>query len=567
MLDPLSRLAIQHGTDKYGYHDYTPNYFDLFKHLRDKPLRLLEIGVGGYGNEDRGGESLAVWRDFFPNARIIGIDIQKKTLDLGERVRILQGSQVDAEFLEDLVAEEGPFDIIIDDGSHRNEHVVESFHLLYPTLKSGGIYVVEDTQTAFFPRFGGSLGLVQPNSIGLFTSYFSAMLGYSSEGILMPTDITMIERFHNIVALHKAPSATIPTWFNEIEDNGGNVVRISQTDSLQISTNDFEDRFDALNENSALHLQLSAEDKFIDQEFIKFIGQRFVEIDHREMSINFPDYSAHSFATKLRALAVSRDGIFVHCAPNDHPSNFEYDIANPQAREALENMAAVLAEGGSENGILQYTEMMTRFGKPEIAAQFLEGLQERAPQSRRYYESALVAARRNRNMKEIGSLLEAAVKAHPNDATFVAELAGQKLRNRQIDTALDLLEPALQENPRARVLHSQLSNAQAAKGQFEEALESLNTAIKLSPQPARPQMELGLAKIHMQAKDYDKAESVIQGALETNPKLDRAYRLQSEICLLQNDTDGARYAIEMALELSPDNPAYLKWLDRVNKAR
>jgi hypothetical protein len=47
-LDPLTQLAIKHGTDKWGPHFYTPVYHKLFAHLRERPLRLLEIGVGGY---------------------------------------------------------------------------------------------------------------------------------------------------------------------------------------------------------------------------------------------------------------------------------------------------------------------------------------------------------------------------------------------------------------------------------------------------------------------------------------------------------------------------------------
>ena len=162
MIDPLSRLAILHGTDKFGYHDYTPNYFSLLEGWRMQPLRMLEIGVGGYGFEDRGGESLATWRDFFPQAQITAIDIQRKTVELGPRVRILQGSQVDAPFLAGTVAERGPFDIILDDGSHLNEHVIETFGLLFDGLAPGGIYLIEDVQTAFMPRYGGSLALKSP---------------------------------------------------------------------------------------------------------------------------------------------------------------------------------------------------------------------------------------------------------------------------------------------------------------------------------------------------------------------------------------------------------------------
>lgn len=78
MRDPLTQLAILYGTDKFGYHDYTPNYFKLLKHLREKPVKVLEIGVGGYADNDRGGQSLRVWRDFFEQGEITGIDIQKK---------------------------------------------------------------------------------------------------------------------------------------------------------------------------------------------------------------------------------------------------------------------------------------------------------------------------------------------------------------------------------------------------------------------------------------------------------------------------------------------------------
>ena len=143
-VDPLTKLAITYGTDKFGYHDYTPNYYKLFKHLRNKPLRLLEIGVGGYQDADRGGESLEVWRDFFPEAQIVGIDIQKKEMDLGPRVQILQGSQVDPDFLADLVRDHGPFDIIIDDASHASHHQQNGFLELFSKVKPGGLYVIED---------------------------------------------------------------------------------------------------------------------------------------------------------------------------------------------------------------------------------------------------------------------------------------------------------------------------------------------------------------------------------------------------------------------------------------
>jgi demethylmacrocin O-methyltransferase len=155
--DPLTRLAIVHGTDKWGAHFYTPVYHRLFAHLRDRAVRLLEIGVGGVEFAKVGGASLAMWADYFPNGRILGIDLFPKEMTFGPRISVERGSQDDAAFLTRMSAEHGPFDIVIDDGSHYPAQVSASFDTLFPLLADGGLYVIEDVQTTFWPEFGGSL--------------------------------------------------------------------------------------------------------------------------------------------------------------------------------------------------------------------------------------------------------------------------------------------------------------------------------------------------------------------------------------------------------------------------
>lgn len=156
-IDPLTLLAIRHGTDKWGPHFYTPVYDELFSHLRDRPIRLLEIGVGGYDLRTMGGASLAMWADYFQNGEITGIDPTEKRLTLDPRIKVLQGSQDDPAFLKEVCEKRGPFDIIIDDGSHIPKHMVGTFNVLFPSLADGGTYVIEDMQTAFWPHFGGSM--------------------------------------------------------------------------------------------------------------------------------------------------------------------------------------------------------------------------------------------------------------------------------------------------------------------------------------------------------------------------------------------------------------------------
>jgi hypothetical protein len=164
--DDLNRLALLFGTDKWGSHWYTPHYERYFQPLKHKSLNMLEIGVGGYENTDKGAGSLRMWKAYFRKNRIVGIDICDKTHFSEHRIDIRQCDQTDSEALLRLSNEYGGFDIIVDDGSHLNEHVIKTFHLLFPLLRQNGIYVVEDTQTAYWPTWGRNW---QPEQlIGIF---------------------------------------------------------------------------------------------------------------------------------------------------------------------------------------------------------------------------------------------------------------------------------------------------------------------------------------------------------------------------------------------------------------
>lgn len=152
----LKVLASIYNSDKWGVHWYAQHYEKHLAHLRYKKLNILEIGVGGYDNPKAGGCSLRMWRTYFPRSRIFGIDIYDKTPHNERRIKTFQGSQVDEVFLENVLKEIGTIDIIIDDGSHLNEHIIHTFKFLFPRLSENGIYVIEDIQTSYWPSFGGS---------------------------------------------------------------------------------------------------------------------------------------------------------------------------------------------------------------------------------------------------------------------------------------------------------------------------------------------------------------------------------------------------------------------------
>jgi hypothetical protein len=143
----LDALAVRHDADKSSkVHGFTRAYERHFGHLRHSPITLLEIGVGN-------GASLRMWRDYFPQATLYGLDVKdcrKLTLP---GVTLCQGAQSDESVLEVLVARAGPFDIVIDDGSHLWSDQIASFKKLYPHIKTGGYYAIEDLHTSYWDQY------------------------------------------------------------------------------------------------------------------------------------------------------------------------------------------------------------------------------------------------------------------------------------------------------------------------------------------------------------------------------------------------------------------------------
>jgi Methyltransferase domain len=139
----LTELADHYKTDKGNIkHGYTAFYERYLAHLKDQPIALLEIGVGS-------GCSLKMWSDYFRNASIHGIDIRPECADLCQAFPRIAIAVMDAK----AASLPGPFDIIIDDGSHVSQDIVDAFSLNWPNLKPGGYYAIED----FRPTYDESL--------------------------------------------------------------------------------------------------------------------------------------------------------------------------------------------------------------------------------------------------------------------------------------------------------------------------------------------------------------------------------------------------------------------------
>lgn len=194
----LNALAAWYGTDKRD-HGYMPLYQHHFAPMRRRTRTVVEIGVGGESVAHAGGPSLRMWRTFFPNATIIGVDIAQKRLPREARVTILQGDQSDLGFLRQLGARHGPFDVVIDDGSHRGEDINIAFDALWPHVSSDGFYVIEDLETAYDSEgYGGG----PPGTPGTSLSLLKRLLD-STQGTTPPEGVAAVHVYTNIALIRK----------------------------------------------------------------------------------------------------------------------------------------------------------------------------------------------------------------------------------------------------------------------------------------------------------------------------------------------------------------------------
>lgn len=151
----LDSIGVRHHTDKSSlHHNFLVFYERFFRDMRLVPgIRLLEIGV-------HAGASIRTWEEYFPTANIVGADINPDALQQAtSRITIEVADQSSIADLVRLATTHGPFDIILDDGSHYWDHQITTLRTLYPFLKPGGYYVMEDIDTSYGSYVEGYRGV------------------------------------------------------------------------------------------------------------------------------------------------------------------------------------------------------------------------------------------------------------------------------------------------------------------------------------------------------------------------------------------------------------------------
>ena len=152
MRTELCEMALRHGTDKCGAHDYTPYYHSLFKDRRGEVKKVLEIGIGDEAMQRdhvswyKPGASLRMWTEYFPGAEVYCLELRQDLLINEGRIHSYLCDQSQEHSLRNAAMNHlgVDFDLIIDDGSHAPADQVLTAKVLVPLLAPGGIYIVED---------------------------------------------------------------------------------------------------------------------------------------------------------------------------------------------------------------------------------------------------------------------------------------------------------------------------------------------------------------------------------------------------------------------------------------
>lgn len=143
------RLGSDKGTSTYCGHGYTRIYEAILAPARLSPLRIAEIGLVHPRTQQASPAiascpSLEMWAEYLPAARVHGFDLVDFTALSTGRIHVAQGDQGNRQDLERFAAAHGPFDLVIDDGSHASHHQQITLGVLFRHLAPGGLYIIED---------------------------------------------------------------------------------------------------------------------------------------------------------------------------------------------------------------------------------------------------------------------------------------------------------------------------------------------------------------------------------------------------------------------------------------
>lgn len=197
--ESLDQIGTKYRTDKSSkFHNYLTTYDKWFDPFREDNIKFLEIGIGNKESWNHEGESLYIWRDYFKNGMIYGIDIDDKSFMNEERIKTFQGDQIDVDFLKGVGKEVGKFDVIVDDALHVNDMTLITFEVMFPYLLNGGIYIIEDCHTNYWKSCRGTPDIFDWEANTVMNYFFKV-----AHGITISQTINQEPIPYQVPELHK----------------------------------------------------------------------------------------------------------------------------------------------------------------------------------------------------------------------------------------------------------------------------------------------------------------------------------------------------------------------------
>lgn len=139
MKPSLNELRSAHPTDKFAIGYMEAFYNRLLVPRQESVRNVLEIGI-------QHGKSILLWRNFFVNATVFGVDVRPCDRIYGEE-RVIQ---VIGNAYDEALIQRWPrnfFDLVIDDGPHAEAMQRAFIEKYLPLVKPGGIWVLEDVMS------------------------------------------------------------------------------------------------------------------------------------------------------------------------------------------------------------------------------------------------------------------------------------------------------------------------------------------------------------------------------------------------------------------------------------
>lgn len=211
-------LLTNSKSDKLTHHGYHRIYPWFLEHFRNQHVKLLEIGIHAT-------ESIKLWRGYFNDVSIYGIDIDEKKFD-DENVHLFQVDQSSDNDLKKFVdTVNTSFSIIIDDGSHVPSHQIKTFEYLWPLIIPGGVYIVEDIETSYWGQssiYGYNFDSNAPGSnfikyaMNCITKVNNEFINSEQKNSLQrfPDDIEMVTFGYNSVIFIKKDPSSFSRFYN-----------------------------------------------------------------------------------------------------------------------------------------------------------------------------------------------------------------------------------------------------------------------------------------------------------------------------------------------------------------